>query len=440
MAAGVTTRSMVGTDHSGAESESARVVLADSPDVTLFKGHWDITLLAAVLALSVLGLLLILSVTMHAPYDLSATERLSEFKTQLIATGIGIAMMFVMRHFNLRVLWRLSIAALVILLGILILMKMGILGKGHGGSNRWLFIGPLSIQPSEFAKVAWAIFLAGFLTKAEDVGASWKMLLLTVGLSAPFLGVLVLMKDVGSAVIMGATMFVMLLVVGINWKQALTLFGLGVAGLIGVFVWDPVKLARLLSWFFDDYLKNGVGFQVARGALSIQSGGLSGTGLGRGVVHAWSSLPEAKNDMIISVAAEELGFIGLVGICLLYAVIAYRGFAIARSFESRYRRNLAFLMTFLIILPAAMHMCVNAGIIPAKGLVAPFLSAGGTAMLISWVCVGILQRLNIEATARIVISEDFVDEYQAGTAEEPPREEPAPGLILEDTVGLEEEP
>jgi len=329
------------------------------------------------------------------------------------AVGLGLVVMLVLRFIPLKWLWRVAVFGLAATIPLFILMKLGVIGEIRNGSARWIEIAGVSVQPSEFVKVAWAIVVCAFVANRARWINNWPRSLLWIVLGlAPFAALLVWMKDVGSAVIMAAIMFMMLLVGGLNLLNTGIFMALGVLGMLVVMIRDNIKFMRVLAYLFQDFVRQGFGFQLEQSKLAIGAGGILGTGLGHGVVHVWSNLPESENDMIIAVAGEELGFVGLVCICALYTIIAVRGLMIARMAQDGFRRNLAFLMTILICLPAAMHLAVNVGLIPAKGLVCPFLSAGGSAMITSFACVGILQRLHIEVTAERVISPGFIRTWE----------------------------
>lgn len=395
------------------EDTLKEVTTAGSPDVTRLVGRWDMALLGAVLVLTALGLLLVLSATINPTEQLSDARRLAKFVTQAKAVGLGIAAMLALRFIPLKWLWRVAVLGLIAAIPLFLLMKLGVIGETRNGSSRWVEIFGVSVQPSEFVKVAWAIVVCAFVANRARWINNWSRSLVWIMLClAPFAIMLAWMKDVGSAVIMAAIMFMMLLVGGLNLLNTGIFLASGVIGILIVMIRDNVKAMRVLAYLFQDYVRQGFGFQLEQSRLAIKAGGIMGTGLGHGVVHVWSNLPESENDMIIAVAGEELGFVGLVCICILYTIIALRGLAIARMAQDAFRRNLAFLTTILLCLPAAMHLAVNVGLIPAKGLVCPFLSAGGSAMITSFACVGILQRLHIETTAERVVSPGFIRSYE----------------------------
>ncbi len=399
------------------------ITSAASSRVTRLVGRWDMSLMGAVLILTALGVLLVLSTTMNPTIEMTDARRMTKFLTQLVAVGIGMAAMIVIRFIPLKWMWRISVAGLAFALPLFVLMKAGVVGEMRNGSARWIEILGISIQPSEFVKLAWAVFVCAFIARREEWINSWKKCLFRlIAVLAPFALMLVFMKDVGSAVIMAAIMVMMLMVAGLNLINTSIFAAIGGIGLLGVFLIDDVKLYRIFAYIFPEYVRQGIGYQLSQSELAIGAGGPFGAGLGHGIVHVWSNLPESENDMIIAVAGEELGFIGLVCICILYAIIAFRGFMIARSAVTPFRRNMAFVATMLLCLPAAMHLCVNVGLIPAKGLVSPFLSAGGSAMIVSYMCVGILQRLHIEGTAEREVSPGFLKSYE-------PLDEESDGVI-----------
>ncbi len=158
-------------------------------------------------------------------------------------------------------------------------------------------------------------------------------------------------------------------------------------------------MARFVGVMFPELTRHGEGWQVYNSKITVGNGGLFGQGLGEGLHHMLGFLPASNNDFIASVAAEELGLIGVMCLMMLYLVILARGFAVARKARDAFTRFAAFSLTILLILPSVIHFGVDLGLLPTKGLVCSFLSYGGTAQVMNLVALGLLQRFHLEITA-----------------------------------------
>lgn len=387
---------------------------------TRLVGRYDMVLMSAVLALVGIGLLLVFSTTISPGIEMTDERRIAPFLHQAVAVGIGLFVMIAARMIAPEILGKASGPALILSFGLIMAMKL-IPGFATtiNGSPRWLTIFGVSIQPTEFIKVIWAVYAARFVARHDSDVNKWIWTLATgLAFCALVAGPIALLPDVGSALIIALTIGMMLVAGGLNWKNIAILTVPLILALGVILKIDPVKFNRFQAHAFLDVTREGVGYQLYQAVLSIGSGGLIGSGLGHGTFHIMRHLPESESDFIMAVAAEELGFFGLMFIVLLYGILAVRGFMIARMCQDSFRRNLAFIITALISLSAVIHLCVNVALIPAKGLVCPFMSYGGTAMVVALACVGILQRLHIDATARKVVAEEFLKSYEPDADDE----------------------
>lgn len=398
----------------GGKVERTKTRTTSAREVTMMVGRYDMALLVAVLVLASIGSLLVFSTTINPGLDISDAERTSFLRHHLVSIGLGaIAFMFV-RYISPETLSKL--ATVTILIGIPLILAMKFIpgfASDKGGSKRWLELLGMSFQPTEVIKACWAIYLAMFLHKHATDLNDWKRALgFLLFLCGAVAGPIAILPDVGTAVIIGTIMLVMLFVTGLNAKNALMFFGtFTVAGVVIFFI-DRVKVFRIVGWLFPDETRRGIGFHLDQAVTTIGTGGMFGKGIGHGSFHILKNLPESNTDFIFAVGAEELGFVGIICICVLYAVIAVRGYMIARRSEDIFRRNLAFSITVLLVMPAVLHLCVNVGLMPTKGLVCPFMSYGGTAMIVSIACVGILQRIHIDATGEKVVAEEFLKSFE----------------------------
>jgi cell division protein FtsW len=278
----------------------------------------------------------------------------------------------------------------LVVIALLILVVIPGIGIYKLGARRWLGAGPMQFQPSEFAKFAFIIYLADYLSRNQrEVRSFWRGLLPPLLLLGLFFGLIMLEPDLGTSLTLGGTAFLMLFAGGAElWH----LGGLTVMGAMGVFALayvDPERWSRITTYLNPWADPTDSGYQIIQALLAFGSGGLFGVGLGRSRQKHFY-LPERHTDMIFAVLGEELGFIGATFVLLLFFAFAWRGYRIAVQAPDRFTSLLAAGVTSLIVLQAAMNIAVVTASIPSTGIPLPFLSYGGTSLLITMSGVGIL--------------------------------------------------
>jgi cell division protein FtsW len=268
----------------------------------------------------------------------------------------------------------------------------GIGGKVRGAA-RWIRLGPFTLQPSEFAKLAVVLYLAYSLAHKQE-----KMKFFTIGflphllISGVFIGLIGIETDFGTALTLAAIVFIMLFVGGTRLTHLLLALGGVIVLAILAVLKDPKKSNRFLS--FLDPWKYGadVGYQLKQSLLAIGSGNLVGLGPGQSRAKLFY-LPDAHTDFILSIFSEEMGFLGFLLVMALFTLLVVRGLRLSLKAPDTFGSHLALGLTLAIGLPAAISMGVVSGILPTKGLSLPFLSYGGSSLIASMLAVGIL--LNI---------------------------------------------
>ena len=296
--------------------------------------------------------------------------------------------------------WRrhhMALAALAFILLALVLVP-GI-GARINGARRWMRFGPIGIQPSEFAKVAILIWLAAYCERNMPAGGrgagvgrirtfKWGFLVpLTVAGLASFL--VLCEPDFGTAVLIGTVCVGTLLVCGMRPAYVLLACAVAVPLLQNLILSSPYRLERITT-FLDPWRDaRGAGYQLVQSIIAIGSGGISGKGLGLGV-QKMGFLPAANNDFIFSIVAEELGFMGAAALIGLYLWFLWEGLKVALGARDAFAFALAFGISVLIGLQAAVNIAVVTGSLPTKGLSLPFVSAGGSSLFFSMWAVGIL--------------------------------------------------
>ena len=286
--------------------------------------------------------------------------------------------------------------ASVILFIVLILLVLVIIpgiGTVRNGSRSWFGIGSFGLQPSEAAKIALIIFTSKYLVNNErNLKDIKKGLLPILGVIFLVFGLIMLQPDFGTGVIIVISTIGLLFIGGVNFKFFIRLGILGVIGVVVLILIAPYRLERILSFLnpWSDPL--GSGFQIIQSLYAIGPGGLFGYGfLNSRQKHFY--LPEPQTDFIFSIISEEFGFMGVLIVTSLFLVIIIRGFKIARKSDELFGKYLAFGITFQIAFQAILNLMVVVGLIPVTGVTLPFLSYGGSSLLITLCSIGIL--LNI---------------------------------------------
>lgn len=273
---------------------------------------------------------------------------------------------------------------------VVLLVSVLVVGSRAGGAVRWFRLGPLSFQPSEVAKFALVVYLAALLArKAEKVKQLW------VGFLPPLIvtGILVLLllkqPDLGTAAIFGFVALAMLFVAGTRTSYIILSLLLAAPVAWRLIVGTPWRMRRMLA-FLDPWAhRRDAGYQTVESLISIGSGGLFGQGLGAGRQKLFF-LPEAHTDFILAVVGEELGFVGVVGVAALFGLLIWRGLLAAARARDAFGAYLAFGLTAVFGMQALINMAVVMGLVPTKGLTLPFVSYGGSSMIVSLFAAGVL--------------------------------------------------
>ena len=354
------------------------------------KGEFEGRLLTLVtLGLVAFGLVMVYSATSGSA-AIANGNPISYLKRQAVYALIGLGLMIAASRFDYRRLRALAPALVLGSLG-LCLVVLGV-GTQVNGARRWLSFGPVTFQPSELAKLSLAIWAAGYLAKRR-APQSLRELARPIGLlAAIFCALILLQPDLGTAIAIVVMLASVLLVSGAPLGTLGA--GAGIATAIGfATIWlAPYRRARLFT-FLDPWRDPmGAGLQNVQALISLGSGGLVGRGLGNGIekIHY---LPEAHTDMILAVIGEELGLVGVAAVIAAYAVFAYAGLRLALSCRDPFGKRLAAGLTALVCGQAVINLAAVLGLAPLTGIPLPFVSYGGSSLVVQLASVGIL--LNI---------------------------------------------
>lgn len=348
----------------------------------------DWVLLGAVLVLLGFGLTMLLSasgVAAQRLYD----DQYYFFKKQIAFAALGLLGLWAAYAAPRALIERLQYLFLFGCIGLLLLCLTPA-GVSVNGARRWLNLGFIRVQPMEFCKIALVLYLAYFMSGKQEIIKTFSR-----GILPPFLitGLLCLLllaqPDFGGALVLAMLLFFMCLIGGTRllYLFASGALALGAAALLVIM--EPYRFKRLTSSLdpFADPL--GSGYQLVQSLYAIGSGGVGGVGLGAGRQKLFY-LPEAHTDFILSVLAEELGLIGITLVFVLLAVLFWRGLKIALAQPDLRGRLTAFGLTLVLTIPMLLNLAVISGSVPTKGVPMPFFSYGGTSLLASLICVGLL--------------------------------------------------
>ncbi len=364
---------------------------------------YDVHLLFAVLFLVGVGIVMVYS----ASSAVAAKKFGSDFyflKRQAVFSVLGILALVICSHIPVRLYQVMTYPMVLFALGLLIVMQVSSLGVTAGGATRWMRIGIVSFQPVELARLTLIIYLAYSLSKKQDDLGDWSIGLVPHLLVLSFFtAALLLQPDFGSVVIFGVLAWLIMFVAGVPLRHLLTALLPLIPVACYVMVKAPYRIKRLTTFLDPWQFPADEGYQIIHSLMAFGTGGLWGTGIGKGYQKLFY-LPEPHTDFIFAVIGEELGFWGVLLIIALYGLILWRGIRIAQSCPDTFGMLVATGITAAIGLQVSINMGVALGLLPTKGLTLPFLSYGGTSLLLNMACIGILMKIGTHhersATAR----------------------------------------
>jgi len=287
----------------------------------------------------------------------------------------------------------------LICLAAMIMVFIPHLGLAAGGAKRWVKLGPIVFQPSEFLKIGFLIYLAAFLEKKGGLIKNIKHGLLSFIVVLAILGVLIgLQPDIGTLGVFVLTALAMYFTAQAPISHLIILSGLGFSSLLLFVKMFPHAMRRMQVFLAPELDPKGIGYQIDQSLIALGNGGIFGQGLTESR-QKFFYLPEPAGDSIAAVIGEELGFVGLIILIFLFCLFAYFGLKIARNAPDKFSELLAAGLTCLIVIQALINILAIVGLIPLTGLTLPFISYGGSSLLTSLVATGIL--LNISKFAKI---------------------------------------
>lgn len=362
------------------------------------KRFYDYSLLFCIIFLTAFGLVMIYSASSYSAQLNDAYKGNSAYFMQRQAgiAAVGFVGMLIISKMDYHIFARFSVAAYV--LSYVLMIAVSFIGREVNGKRRWLALGPLSFQPTEFVKISLIVLLAAVITTLGPKINKWSNMGLIVGLTLPIAG-LVTMNNLSSGIIICGIAFVMLFVAcKVKWP----FFGIGAVGLttlmfagpigkvlMNIGLLAPYQYRRIEAWLNPESDPTDKGFQILQGLYAIGSGGLTGKGLGESI-QKLGFLPESQNDMIFAIICEELGFFGAVSIILIFLFLIYRCMLIANNAPDLFGALLAVGVMGHIAIQVILNIAVVTNTIPNTGITLPFISYGGTSVLFLLAEMGIV--------------------------------------------------
>jgi len=357
----------------------------------LAKPGTDFIFLFVVMALVSVGLVMIFSAS--PTLGLRLGDSYHYLKRHVAHLAIGMAALLLGMGLDYHYLKKYATPVLLAVTAMLFMVFIPGLGRSVGGAVRWIDVFGFSFQPSEIAKMAIVIYLASVFSSWKAAGREALKIILVALIPVIFISFLVLKQpDLGTTLVMGGTAFIMLFLAGVPWAYLLTLGGLSGAMLVILSLTSGYRMRRIIAFFDPWGSPHTIGFHIIQSLLAIGSGGLFGLGL-RGSRQKFFYLPQHYTDFIFSILSEELGFLGALGVVVLFIIFTIRGIRIARFARDEFGCLLAGGIVSWIALQSIINLYVVTGLFPTTGIPLPFISFGGTSLIVTLFAVGVL--LNI---------------------------------------------
>jgi cell division protein FtsW len=366
----------------------------------LVRGKMDFSILLMISVLCAFGLVMIFSASYYYAQHYSGANNDSFYylKRQLVYLLIGYPIMLLVSLINYRIIERLRSVFMAI--SLLLLIAVLLWGKDLNGGKRWLDVAGISIQPSELAKFGLMIFMCSYMSRHKDEMHTFRYGMLPMLIAIGFIaGLVMLQPNMSMAVIIGFIGVVLLFLGGCDIKQLIVL---GIIGIIGFFVLANMaeyRVSRLTSFSNPELDPQGTGYQLLQSYYAIGSGGFFGKGLNNSY-QKLLYMTYGESDFIFAILCEEFGFIGGLIVILMYAWIVFRGIVIAMRCRNRFGSLLAAGISIVFGFQVFVNIGVVTGLLPTTGQALPFISAGGTSLLVFLAAMGLLLSISRDVNPR----------------------------------------
>lgn len=374
--------------------DRSRMRLRDIINPHPFRGI-DYTVLIIVLILVMFGLVMVFSSSYYyAMTEPKFNDKFYFFSRQLRWAIVGLVAMVICMSINTEFFRRVSVLAYVAIIGILVaVLAIGVATKG---SQRWLEILGTSFQPSEFAKFIIIIFMSGFVIKHRNLLNGNFIMFIKCALPVIVAAGLIAMENLSTGIVV---MVVGLMIMFVSSKKVMNFVVFVVVGFIGFVIMvaiEPYRRARIMGWLdpWSDTIDNG--YQIVQSLFAVASGGLFGLGIGQSRQKTF--IPESYNDIIFAIICEELGLVGAIVVILLFLILIWRGIKIAMNARDKYSSYAATGIITMIAVQVIINIAVVTNTMPNTGMPMPFISYGGTSLVVTMASMGLL--LNISRNCR----------------------------------------
>ncbi|MBR0163736.1 MAG: FtsW/RodA/SpoVE family cell cycle protein [Lachnospiraceae bacterium] len=363
-------------------------------------GYVDYSLLLTVFFLAIFGLIMLFSTSSYEG-GLKFGDPAFFVKRQLAATLFGVVLMFALSIApDYRMLQHLAVPAYLFSAG-LILLVLSPLGYEANGARRWLKIGSMSVQPAEVAKIAMIVFLASLVLSMKGKIVTWKGFAFFLGSALPVaLLIYKVTKNLSSACIVMGIAVIMLFVATPGYKRFAAMAAAGSAAVFGIVYYilhyadpsDSMRFARVLAWSDLESYSSGTGYQTLQALYAIGSGGIFGKGLGESIQKT-GFIPEAQNDMIFSIICEELGLFGGLCVIIMFFLLLWRLMIIANNAPDLFGSLLTVGVMGHIAIQVILNIAVVTNLVPNTGITLPFISYGGSAVVMQLAEIGLVMNV-----------------------------------------------
>ena len=359
--------------------------------------HIDWTLLAITVFLIAFGLLIQYSAT-HGDKPGNPTYFVLR---QVVSLIIGLIIMVLMLSFDYR---RLKVATPFIYGAFLFALLVVFITEAAMGSQRWIQIGPISFQPSEYCKLVLILALANFFSENKAEPDSFRSFILPVAWALPYMLLVFLQPDLGTTLVLGAVLLGMLFLVGCRMRYWLGFVGLGAAGFAMGFIFNffqPYQVERFTAFLKQGGSIQGVGYQLMQSKIAIGSGQLVGKGLMKGTQTNLDFIPAHHTDFVFAVLGEEIGLLGALILIGAFCLLLWRGVRIANNARDFYGTMIAFGIVIMIAFQVVVNIGMTIGIMPITGIPLPFISYGGSSFIVNLAAIGLLTNIHMRRFSQI---------------------------------------
>ena len=356
-----------------------------------------------VFILSIIGIVMVSSSSI-AVGDRYFNDPYWFIRRQIVWWVISFIVFIILSKINYRFYSKISIFFILISIGLLALVLIPGLSSPVGGSRRWLNLFFFNIQPSEIAKIALIVFVCDSLNKKYKENSVFKNIIWPSFVVLLVITLLIFLEpDFGTVVIIWIVIFLIFFIGNVRFPHMISLGLAGIAVLVAYMFMEDYRRERIFAFFNKTADTGGVNFQVNQSLIALGSGNIIGLGLGNSI-QKYSYLPEAHTDFIFAILGEEFGMVGTLVVIALFLLLAFIGIRICLKTEDYFGRTLAGAITGLIIAQSVLNIAVVIGLMPVTGLTLPFISSGGSSLLVNMACAGILlniSRQNLTSTNKI---------------------------------------